>query len=61
MSDWYSHIDARQITDVVKAQEVISGKKPTTNTKQKKEPEADSNKNNSKNFKIVKSPNLKIA
>jgi integrase len=27
MSEWYSHIDARQIDDVIKAQEAIVGKK----------------------------------
>jgi integrase len=30
MSEWYSHLDARQITDVIKAQAVISGEKPKT-------------------------------
>ena len=61
MSDWYSHIDARQIIDVVKAQEVISGKKPAKNAKQEKESKAGNSNNNSKNLKIVKSLNLKIA
>jgi len=61
MSDWYSHIDARQITDVVKAQEVISGKKPAKEGKPSNKAKANNEKSNSKGLKIVKTSNRKIA
>jgi integrase len=56
MTEWYSHIDATQINDVIKAQEAISGKKPAKEGKPPKE-----NAKGKKGLKIVKMPNRRSA
>jgi integrase len=58
MTELYNHPDARQITDVVKAQKAIAGtKKP----EKAKEPEKNKGGNRAKNLKIVKMPVRKTA
>jgi integrase len=67
----YTHLDARQIDDVIKAQEVIYGKKQAKGTKTPKKPEtaksgkkakeAAKGRKNSKGLKIVKMPKRKTA
>jgi integrase len=59
MTELYNHPDARQITDVVKAQELIAGnKKPE---KEKPPKETGKAKSNPQGLKIVKMPNRKSA
>jgi len=59
MTELYNHLDQRQITDVVKAQELIAG---TNKPHNKKLPaETGKSKNNAKGLKIVNLPVRKIA
>jgi hypothetical protein len=59
MSEWYSHLDARNIADVVKAQAEIAGtKKPE---KEKPEQKTVKGNTNSKGLKLVKLPKRKSA
>jgi hypothetical protein len=59
MTELYNHPDARQITDVVKAQELIAGNKKPEKEKQPKETRRA--KNSPQGLKIVKMPNRKSA
>jgi integrase len=61
MSEWYSHIDARQIADVAKAQEAISGKKKGKGGKQQQPEETAKGKKDSKGLELVKMPARKTA
>jgi hypothetical protein len=59
ISSIYTHLDARQIADVTKAQEVIAGIK---NAKPKKQPEETAeNKKEPKGLEIVKNFEMKTA
>jgi integrase len=59
MTEWYSHPDARQITDVIKAQETIAGIKKQNSVKPEKQTEKAKSRCNS--LKIVKMPVRKLA
>jgi hypothetical protein len=61
MSEWYSHIDARQIDDVIKAQEAIVGKKQAGGGKPPEKTAAGKGEKKSKGLKIVKMPARKTA
>jgi hypothetical protein len=61
MTKRYSHIDPRQVTDVIKAQEAIYGKKQAKGNKPPKEPETGKTKKNLKGMEIVKKPSRKTA
>jgi integrase len=61
MTRRYSHIDPRQVSDVVKAQEVIYGKKQDKGDKPPNEPETGKGKKKSKGLEIVKKPSRKTA
>jgi hypothetical protein len=59
MSEWYSHLDARSIADVVKAQAEIAGtKKPEKETSEQKTAKG---KTNARGSKIIKMPVRKYA
>lgn len=59
MSEWYTHLDARSIEDVVKAQAEIAGtKKPE---KEKPEQKTVKGNTNSKGLKLVRLPKRKSA
>jgi integrase len=57
----YNHMDARQIADVIKAQEVIFGKKQAGKSSPPKEPEKGRGKKKPEGLEIVKRPNQKTA
>jgi nitrogen regulatory protein PII-like uncharacterized protein len=59
MTERYNHLEASQITDVMKAQAVIAGTQKTENVKSAKERNKD--KNNSKNLRIINLPVKKSA